>query len=119
MRPTKYRDNISFIFENDCLERDSLSFGINIMMPSSNNWLSFKKKNDINKTENNPTLKLPNPLMIEFKKLGMIPKSIFENILESFKDCSTSIRLNNSNCLFKKKTYTGQHMTLYKTRNYH
>ena len=60
-------------------QRDSLPAGINVIMPFSNSLLSFKKKKEINKTENKPILKLPIPLTNEFKKFGI-------NIDKSCKD---------------------------------
>ena len=46
-----------------------------------NIFRSFKKKNVINSTEANPIPKLLMVPKIEFKKLGMTPKFIFEVML--------------------------------------
>ena len=73
---------------NDFLERASLPSGTKTMIISSNNRLSFKKKNAMNKTEKRPMLKLPNPLIREFKNSGITLKFSFDNRLDSFRDFS-------------------------------
>ena len=64
-------DNKSLILVKELFQCASLLLGMNVKSPLSNSILSFRKKKDINKTENNPILKFPKPLITEFRKLGM------------------------------------------------
>ena len=69
------------ILFHERLERISLPSGTIAIIPFSKSWLSFKKKNEINSTENNPTLKLPKPLITPLKKLGISEKSSLDKVL--------------------------------------
>ena len=70
-RPIKYLDNKSLIVSSDFENLPSLPFGIIVITPFFNNWLSFIKKKDINNTENRPTLKDPTVAKTAFKKSGI------------------------------------------------
>ena len=49
----------------------SAPFGIIVMTPVFNNWLSFIKKKEMNNTENKPTLKDPSAARTVFKNSGI------------------------------------------------
>ena len=71
MSPIKYLESKLLIFSRESEKRDSVFFGIIVMMPFFNNLLSYIKKNKINKTEKSPALKSPNPSRMILSMVGI------------------------------------------------
>ena len=74
-KPTKYLDNRLFIFAIEFVVPCFLVWGINIKSPCSKSLLSFRKKKEMNRTENKPMLAELKTVKKEFKKSGMNPMS--------------------------------------------
>ncbi len=76
IKPIKYLDNRFFILEYDFSKWASPPLGTIVYKALWSKSLSFIKKNEINKTEKNPIVKLPNADTKPFNKLGMCLNSI-------------------------------------------